>query len=374
MWFIDLRADGAPTGVVKDINITGSLGASAASQGSFFARFTGTAEVNNIKQDLTTTVAGAGITIDGTVALDNGAVLDMPLSAGEEIVIDGRMQNATIMTHSANDIRFTSTGNITRTGTIRGPESGSYTGDIEIGIGAGSSAKWQGLIEFDDFGGTLEINTLLAKADASAGGIRINGSFLNGGEITITNATASAGAFVSVDYDGYHAGDSWDPNATVTVNSTEYTGNTPAAYIYEITECLGDMTNDETTNNGDIDAFTTGLTDPDDYDDSYPALAGSRIYHGDCNRDTYYNNGDIDAFVTFLSDPGCPTGASESGGGGGGEGEYSHTPASVALMYAENLSSANLTAFCGYLSDLIDSESETPVGAFWEQVYKLLCE
>jgi hypothetical protein len=138
--------------------------------------------------------------------------------------------------------------------------------------------------------GTIQVPRI-AIGDELAGVIAIDGGLenvtTNGPEIQVgsldPNDPNSLGA-IAIDYDGYQAAHEWDPNAVIKVGTTEYTENNPEARVYEITECRGDMNNDEYVRSDDVTAFD--LSAPD-YATQFPGLLGSRDHHAnvDCEGD-----------------------------------------------------------------------------------------
>ncbi len=65
---------------------------------------------------------------------------------------------------------------------------------------------------------------------------------------------------------------------------------------------IGDMNCDGTVDNGDIDAFVLGLTNPLEY---VLAYADCGLFYGDVNGDGVFDNGDIDGFVMCLMTGSC---------------------------------------------------------------------
>lgn len=135
-----------------------------------------------------------------------------------------------------------------------------------------------------------------------AGRVHILGSLLDGDpayEVNLAGSLGSDGAVV-VDYNGWHDGDDWQSGAIVRIGSTDYDENTPAARIYEITGCRGDMNNDGLLSNFDIDPFVLALATPNDYAAAFPGLEGSADWHGNVNCDTEFDNFDIDPFIELV--------------------------------------------------------------------------
>ncbi|MBK8914838.1 MAG: hypothetical protein IPM64_09620 [Phycisphaerales bacterium] len=143
--------------------------------------------------------------------------------------------------------------------------------------------------------------------------IRVHGDLVSAGSPTERVHVADDlkwPAAITIDWDGCDDGDDWGANArvyiggdiemsdagTISANGA-YSGNTPGHRVYEITCCRGDMDNTGDITNFDIDPFVEALTFPQDYDDNWPGLEGSRDWHGDCNEDAAFNNFDTDPFV-----------------------------------------------------------------------------
>ncbi len=60
----------------------------------------------------------------------------------------------------------------------------------------------------------------------------------------------------------------------------------------------GDLNCDGVIDFGDINPFVLALSDPSNYELTYP---GCNVLHGDCNNDGQVDFGDINAFVALLS-------------------------------------------------------------------------
>jgi hypothetical protein len=138
------------------------------------------------------------------------------------------------------------------------------------------------------------------------------------------------------------------------------------------------MNNDEAVNGLDTDPFASYLIDhtlPCDYDDDYPGLWGSALYHADCNCDGSINGLDLDAYVLRLTDPNdycdtyegcelCPVCGQDGGGDGFGGG----SAAEVAEHFETYLTDAHLAVLMDYIDELIDEFADTPRGDFWSAV------
>ncbi|MBL8880961.1 MAG: hypothetical protein JNG88_17745 [Phycisphaerales bacterium] len=176
-------------------------------------------------------------------------------------------------------------------------------------------------------------------------------------------------AALAVDWDGDDYYDYWSvDNASVQVGSTFYHENSPEHHIWEIQPCRGDLNNDGVVDNFDIDPFVLALVDPDGYEDEFPGLEGSRVYHGDCNCSGLFNSFDIDSFVDLVEgnccDSECPGCASFARGGGG------PNPADIAAILAESVAAERYDALLTIVSDV--AASDEPNAEFWAQVLETL--
>ena len=151
------------------------------------------------------------------------------------------------------------------------------------------------------------------------GTIAIDGSLENavaGPEIRTTEIDEDNRGGIAVDYDGWHAADVWEPGATVEefdINGEPvgtYHGNDPDNGVYLITQCIGDLDNNELLNLDDVAAldqarllFLTGGAHRDCFADNHAGLEGSALYHGDLNCDGDVNCVDLD-WLKFLVEEG----------------------------------------------------------------------
>ena len=113
------------------------------------------------------------------------------------------------------------------------------------------------------------------------------------------------GAIV-IDYDGYDPNDVWQAGATVNIGGTVYTGNTPAAHIYNVTNCRGDMNNDGNCDLDDVADFYNALDDPNQFVADNPGLDGCAPWHGDLNQDATFDIHDEGAMLVFSNLECCP--------------------------------------------------------------------
>ncbi|MGE0480161.1 MAG: hypothetical protein AB7Q17_06775 [Phycisphaerae bacterium] len=129
---------------------------------------------------------------------------------------------------------------------------------------------------------------------------------------TVIIGTMGSGGAVATDYDGYDSEHNWSSSAIIRKGSTDYTANIASERLYRITCCKGDMNNDGVVNSFDIDPFVMAITDPNDYDDAFPGLDGSRVYHADVDDtdgggpcDGLVNNFDFDRLTYIITSGGC---------------------------------------------------------------------
>jgi hypothetical protein len=133
---------------------------------------------------------------------------------------------------------------------------------------------------------------------------------VNGPEIQVgsldPNDPNSLGA-ITIDYDGWNDADDWDPNAVIKVDTTEYTENTPAARVYRISKCKGDLDNDRDLDSVDQDAMD--LTMPQ-YASARPGLLESHYHHADVDDDHDVDGTDATLLDWLITEgcTGCMTG------------------------------------------------------------------
>ena len=147
-----------------------------------------------------------------------------------------------------------------------------------------------------DLGGAISVvgNFHDINADLSGGHIIVDGSFLADASIDVTGQFAGTTEYIVIDSDGWDEQDSWVTGATVTVDSIEYTENTPAALIWETSGCKGDMNNSGELEQEDYDSYTVIL----------PGLTGSHVWRGDVDCSGVIDAPDIGALLFFL-EGGC---------------------------------------------------------------------
>ncbi|MBL8880739.1 MAG: hypothetical protein JNG88_16620 [Phycisphaerales bacterium] len=286
-----------------------------------------------------------------------------------------------------------------RQGTFQGgfTVNGDMSGTISVGLSGFSPAATidilgdvDGLVRLFGGGqgtghGTIHIAGDVQRPDGQpsieiqgtlgdGGRILIDGSLRSGDSGTntpeITIGALSAGAGLSVDFDGWNLGDDWS-DAEIVVGTNSYFANTPSVHLWEIQPCRGDMNNDGAVNNFDIDPFVLALIDPEIYSETFPGLEGSRVYHGDCNCDGLFNNFDINAFVARLAeeengccDAGCP-GCQYFGP------NEQREPKSVAAQLATNVSRERYDGMRIIVADVAANE-ENSDGEYWAAVLDYL--
>ncbi len=141
------------------------------------------------------------------------------------------------------------------------------------------------------------------------------------------------------------------------VGQAVYTGNTPAARVYEVQCPVADANNDGVVNVYDIDPFVLGVTYEAEYRRTYCGLAGSWLYHMDADCSGAVNAFDIDAFVLKLTNPtawhlkypdcenpDCEPLLDRMEGESGDDPAAEPGPAEVAALMTEHLDPANLPA------------------------------
>ena len=195
---------------------------------------------------------GGVVHVGGDVAL-NGLLSAVDTGDGE-IRIDGNLVGELWI------YRLTAPGLLT--------VAGDVSGDVAV-FGGGVL----GLLEIR---GDLSGSLYTVSSYISGGRVYVHGSLRSGGSIS-TSALINNGA-IAIDYDGWHAADTWQTGATVTIDETTYTGNTPALNIWEIQPCKGAMTNRTgVLDPNDLTWLASVIADPNyaDYIDAFPGLDGS---------------------------------------------------------------------------------------------------
>ena len=162
-----------------------------------------------------------------------------------------------------------------------------------------------------------------------------------------------------------------------------HSGNSSSDQIWEITCLKGDLNNDNAINAFDIDPFVLALASHAPggaYDQAFPGLLGSVIYHADMDCDGDINAFDIDPFALRLGDASaycaayydsdtcydcyCATLDSGEGSGGG----YGLEPAELAELFQENVAAERLGLIIDAAAELAASYADTPRGEYWSAV------
>ncbi|MGE0479162.1 MAG: hypothetical protein AB7Q17_01700 [Phycisphaerae bacterium] len=322
----------------------------------------------------------------GEVSVGNehrsGAVirLNSGLAGGGQVLVDGPLLGKVSITGTTNGLvraaqelaasglieltgDFGATGVVRVLGSIAGrvAVSGGASGSIETGASSAGSVISVG----GNLTGAVKVTGNLA------GQIRINGSLPASGaspRIEVTDTRAASGA-IAVDYDGWDSGHDWNAAATISVSSTTYTLNTPAARVWEIQPCRGDMNNDGLVNNFDIDPFVQALGSPASYQADYPGLGnpanasdGSAVYHGDANCDGAFNNFDIDPFVALIAGECCEPTCAACGG------DSFVGPQWAAELLFTNTAAERLADLSALVSAVAADEIDAQRAAFWSEV------
>ena len=250
-----------------------------------------------------------------------------------------------------------------------------------------TGAPFNGLIEIDeDVNALIDLNhdadgVVHVHGDLNGDGAihvheDLNGKVLIDGSLLDTVAdpeididgSVGAGGAVAVDYDGWQTGDEWEDGATITVGDTTFTGNTPAARIYEITSWRGDMNNDELLNFSDVDPFVLALLGLEQYMAEYPGLGGSMEYHGDANCDGYFNFSDVDPFVALVVQECCDPDCSGCRGG------ESLSPEELASELAAHVAPERYDTLVEIVAEVALIQKDAQRQAYWEAVYSALVE
>ena len=236
---------------------------------------------------------------------------------------------------------------------------GNFSGGIET-----ATHMWRNIAIGGNFSGQI-----LARGNLY-GEIRANGSLANGTGYDIeVKGSMGSDAAIAIDYDGWDSSDNWASGATVRIGSTTYSGNSPAARIYEITSCRGDMNNDGSVDFDDIDPFVLAIGDPADYDAAFPGLLGSLPFHGDLNCDDSVDFDDIDPIVERITeeccDPGCP-------GCNGFAPPTLPSPEELAKELRNAVSEERFDELVKQVTALCESLGDSDRGEYWQAVLEAL--
>ncbi len=158
------------------------------------------------------------------------------------------------------------------------------------------------------------------------------------------------------------------------VGASTYTENTPAARVYEITECRGDMNNDGSVDFGDINPFVLALNNPAGFGDVHPGLDGSMVYHADVNRDGYFDFGDINCFVALLAlpNPPCSEQCDEWCPSDPGSLAALPGPGELAAMLETHIAPKLRPALLDVVAGAAQWQSDPGKRKYWEEVYDAL--
>jgi hypothetical protein len=295
------------------------------------------------------------------------------------------------------------------------PSCVNIRGDITSSASILLNGDWGQHLSAQNIAGLIEINgsSVRVSDDPLMGGmmnisgtldneIRIHGRFESVvnvvNEISITDVMGTGGA-VTVDWNGYDAGDDWMSGAQVAVHASTYRSDNwwlyaPGSHVYRTTCLKGDCNNDNAVNGYDIDPFVmilTGYEEGSDYDLAYPGLRGSALFHADLNCDGAVNGYDIDPFTLKLTDPEAwadqypdcaavdctpPAGGESLAAGGAGamgseEGEGGLLPSDAAGFAAAletYVDGERMPALISAIEDVAAEMAGTERGEFWAAV------
>jgi hypothetical protein len=199
------------------------------------------------------------------------------------------------------DGKITIGGNLTGTVNVNNNMPGNITvgedlavpGRIYVSGLAGTGSPYVAVEVKGDVSGEGGEAPAIEFAQAVGGVIAIDGSLYNvvseGPEIQV-NALGTHGA-IAIDYDGWDDGDDWQNGASVKVGEILYTS--PDQYIWHITECQGDVENDDDIDGDDEDALSLYIDSPGQFVSTYAGLQGSLSWHGDLDCSTEWDVYDV---------------------------------------------------------------------------------
>ncbi|MBU0638426.1 MAG: hypothetical protein KKB50_06135 [Planctomycetes bacterium] len=290
---------------------------------------------------------------------------------GEILVLSGDMRGAGIEIDGDLNGAYTARKAMRATLTVHGNMPGTIT---IAGQQPTAHDALMGRIRIEgDMSGALFVGGELydAYGDMSGGHVIINKSYVLDGptDITIEGCYAGGAEFVAIDHDGWHKDDTWvdAPNgAKVTVDGNEYAQNTPAAHVWEISECKADMNNDWLVNGWDIDPFILALESTEQYALAYPGLGGSVLFHGDLNCDDVLNGFDIEPLIQRLSEGTCsPLCPGEPGAGRA-------SPEFVADLLLTYVAAERVPTLIIAVDELITYHGNSSLGQYWAAVLQAL--
>jgi hypothetical protein len=277
--------------------------------------------------------------------------------------------------------------------TVTGPTAGTIDVDGDL----------QGYLHLADLLGTVDVGGHLgdpnAPADSFSGQIRVYGGLKSAAKIWIhslfpSGALMGPKSYITVDYDGFTAGDDWPVTASVVFGGSEdyvFHGNTPAAHVWHTSRCHGDA--DNSRNNRidpyypdftDINPFILALSTPLQFALTYPGLAdtdgtvytgGGILYKGDCNCDGTFDFADINAFVALVGGDCNPEECDDCvGGDAPGGGDEPPSPEELAAQLAANIWPELYDNLLFVVAGAIDASPDEETRAYWEAVYAALTE
>ena len=290
--------------IENNLTVSGSISANDVTGNITTGRLLGNVSVNSLA-DLTVndnTLAGSCGNI--TIAQSYSGNISFARSYHGVIEI-GTKQAAADLTGNI-DVAALFSGNITVYGDLAVP------GRVHSKFTSGSGLRVHVLGSITGSGATdemIEIGNTTTGGEL-VGRIAIDGALndaATGDEIKV--GSLGTGGAIAINYDaaGSPGTDVWKSGATIQVGATEYTRNTPSARVYEITQCRGDMNNDERVDldDGDV-ALDTGLwfkalTMSATYDSENPGLEGSRDWHGDADANGSFDSSDETRFGDLVA-------------------------------------------------------------------------
>ncbi|TWT45566.1 hypothetical protein RAS1_19940 [Phycisphaerae bacterium RAS1] len=234
-----------------------------------------------------------------------------------------------------------------------------------------------------------------------SGRIRINGSLASGAQLEFGGGMSESGA-VTIDDDGWDAGNDWEVGASILVGHTEYTGPStdPEIRLWETSACVGDMTNDGSVDILDINPFILAVAGGTAYEQAWPGLGhwendhfvANALFHADATCDGSVNILDINPFTALVANcccdatcdhcgeqNMCSSGGGEGlfGGAGGANGNGVSVPpagdaASVAAWWFDNVAPENYDALLAVAAAMVDYYQNQPEAEAWILILQAL--
>jgi len=351
----------------------------------------------SVAPDHTLKIAGER-TVAGQVLIDGDA-------AGEVQMPDSTLaEEGTVEIHGSLGLAPGGPGGDISSATIQiGALAGAVTVGQDVYYDAGlevtgttsgafsATGNLRGYFYTHNLSGAVDVGGYMADGDPNhpfGGRIRVNGSFApddpndpSQGLIwvhekygTDPNSPLGPSSYVAIDFDA--TGDQWRTGARVIVGDPSgsgkiYTENTPAARIWAITQCRGDMDNNGSVGFGDINPFIAALDDPDVYAAMLPGLSGSMVLHGDADCNGTFDYGDINPFIARVISGECDCPGDSQRGGGGGE---QRSPEETAELLADNVAPELYNGLVAVVAAAIEAQPDDETRAYWEAVYEALTE